>query len=79
MDGRGDPRSVDTPLAPSATDLVGVLTRWEDFGGTWRVTARIGPEVTVALCRCDGIEEQRLRSSDVALIAWLGDRVSSAP
>ncbi len=61
-------------------DPVDVISRWELFGGVWRVIARSGPEVTISLCRCDGGEEQqRIISDDPALAAWLGDRTSSAP
>ncbi|HEY5786515.1 MAG TPA: hypothetical protein VIT65_17235 [Microlunatus sp.] len=54
------------------------LRRWEDAGGTWRVTARRADTVTVALCRCDGGEEvDRLCTSDPAAIGHLGDRETS--
>jgi hypothetical protein len=58
--------------------LVNVLTRWELFGGVWRVINRDGRRVTISLCRCDaGEEQQRFTSDDPALIAWLGDRTHS--
>ncbi len=64
---------VDPGLSP-----VDVLTRWELFGGTWRVLDRDGVHVTIALFRCDGGEEQqRLTSADPALTFWLNDRISN--
>jgi hypothetical protein len=66
---------------PSETTApVEVITRWELFGGAWRVIARTDQRVTISLCRCDGGEEQqRLCTDDPALAEWLGDRTSSAP
>ena len=62
----------------SAPDPVGLLRRWEDFGAVWRVVARHGDAVTVALCRCDGGEEvQRLTSTSQELHAYLAGRGSS--
>ncbi|PZF81148.1 hypothetical protein [Jiangella anatolica] len=56
-------------------DPVGVLTRWEDAGGEWRVVARTAGAVTVALCRCDGGEEvDRFTSADPALLEFLAGR-----
>ena len=50
------------------------LRRWEDAGGTWRVTARRAETVTIALCRCDGGEEvDRLHRSGAG-----GPRTTSA-
>lgn len=60
-----------------AAAAVDVISRWEQFGGSWRVIGRTGQQVTISLCRCDGGEElQRLTSDDPALIAWLGGRSS---
>ncbi len=54
------------------------LRRWEDAGGTWRVTARRAETVTVALCRCDGGEEvDRFSTADPAVIGHLGGRETS--
>lgn len=56
-------------------DPVGVVTRWEDAGGEWRVVARTATTVTVALCRCDGGEEvDRFTSADPALLTFLDGR-----
>ncbi len=60
-------------------DPVATLQRWEDFGGTWRVVRRDGPQVVVALCRCDGGEQvDELRSANPALRAWLALREAGA-
>jgi len=57
---------------------VATLQRWETSGAVWRVLSRTPARVTVALCRCDGGEEvERFTSGDPALLAFLGDRVSS--
>jgi len=59
-------------------DVAGQLTRWQDFGATWRVISRTPSTVTIALFRCDGGEEvQRLTSHDPEFLRWLGDRTSS--
>jgi predicted ArsR family transcriptional regulator len=64
----------------TGTETVDILTRWELFGGAWRVIEHDGAQVTISLCRCDGGEEQqRLTSTDSALIGWLGDRTRSDP
>jgi len=84
MTNPSDPDPRDTPTDPrelsaTATPL-DLITRWELFGGAWRVIARTGDQVTISLCRCDGGEEQqRLTSDEPALTAWLGDRTSSTP
>jgi hypothetical protein len=58
-------------------DAVGVVTRWEDAGGEWRVVARTATTATVALCRCDGGEEvDRFTSTDPALLEFLAVRSS---
>ncbi|WP_019971589.1 hypothetical protein [Mycobacterium sp. 141] len=54
------------------------LQRWQESGAHWQVIARTGDTVTVALLRCDGGEEvDRFTSDDPALLAFLGQRVSS--
>jgi hypothetical protein len=59
-------------------DPVAVLSRWEAAGAVWRVVARDGDAVTVALCRCDGGEEVgRLTSADPGLLRYLADRTRS--
>lgn len=59
------------------TDLDRVK-RWQDRGGTWRIRARFGDQVTVSLCRCDvGEEMERLTSTDADLLEFLGDRDAS--
>ena len=76
----GDLPSADADRPPEhQPGDIGVLTRWELFGGLWRVLGRTDRDVTVSLCRCDGVEEERLVSSDPALIEWLAGRSSSAP
>ena len=52
----------------SAENPVEVLTRWESFGGTWRVLRRNGARVTISMRRCDGGEQvEELISDDPAL------------
>jgi hypothetical protein len=49
-------------------DPIAVLSRWEAAGAVWRVVARDGDAVTIALCQCDGGEEVgRLTSTDPRL------------
>ncbi|MGW0658585.1 hypothetical protein [Streptodolium elevatio] len=63
--------------AGEAGGAVAVLRRWEDAGGVWRVAARRGGSVTVALCRCDGGEEaERLTSADPDLVAYVEERLA---
>ena len=55
------------------------LQRWQDTGAVWEVISRKGGGVTVALLRCDGGEEvDRFTSDDPQLLAFIGDRWSSA-
>lgn len=67
--------------APSAVaDVVAVLERWQQFGGTWRVTSCAAGQVTISLCRCDGGEEQeRITTADPSVMAWLDGRIVSTP
>jgi hypothetical protein len=59
-------------------DPVGQLRRWEDSGAVWRVIARTGSEVVVALLTCTAGEEVgRLRSSDPDLMRFVGSRITS--
>lgn len=59
-----------------ADDPVGVLRRWEDSGGVWRVLGAAGGVSTVGLCTCTaGEEADRLVSSSPALAAYVGGRV----
>jgi hypothetical protein len=53
-----------------------LLERWQLFGGHIRVLYRRDPTATISLLRCDGIEEQRLTTSDPAALDWL-DRHST--
>ena len=60
-------------------DRTSELQRWQDAGAVWEVIARTGGGVTVALLRCDGGEEvDRFTSDDPRLLAYIGERQSSA-
>lgn len=64
---------------PEPDDPVDVLSRWESAGAVWRVVARRGDAVTVALCQCDGgAEVDRLTSADPRLRAYVADRTTNA-
>ncbi|GAC1401948.1 MAG: hypothetical protein NVS4B6_11030 [Mycobacterium sp.] len=55
------------------------LQRWQDSGAVWEVISRQGGGVTVALLRCDAGEEvDRFTSDDPRVLAFIGDRQSSA-
>jgi len=59
-------------------DPIAVLSRWEAAGAVWRVVARDGNAVTIALCQCDGGEEVgRLTSTDPRLDGFLAGRTRS--
>jgi hypothetical protein len=61
-----------------AGDPVRELRRWEDSGAVWRVVSRADDEIVVALLTCTAGEEVgRLRSSDPALMAFVGSRTTS--
>jgi hypothetical protein len=60
-------------------DRVAELQRWQDSGAVWEVISRKSGAVTVGLLRCDGGEEvDRFTSDDPRLLAFIGDRRSSA-
>ena len=60
-------------------DRTAELQRWQDSGAVWEVIARSEHRVTVGLLRCDGGEEvDRFTSEDPRLLAFIGDRQSSA-
>ena len=60
-------------------DRTAELQRWQDSGAVWEVISRKSGGVTVALLRCDGGEEvDRFTSDDPRLLAFVGDRRSSA-
>ena len=60
-------------------DRAAELQRWQDSGAVWEVISRKGGGVTVMLLRCDGGEEvDRFTSDDPRLLAFIGDRRSSA-
>jgi hypothetical protein len=62
-----------------AIDRTAELQRWQDSGAMWEVVARTAGSVTVGLLRCDGGEEvDRFTSDDPLLLAFIGDRRSSA-
>jgi len=59
-------------------DPIAVLSRWEAAGALWRVVARDGNAVTIALCQCDGgAEVGRLTSTDPRLDGYLAGRTRS--
>ena len=61
------------------TDRAAELQRWQDAGAVWEVVARSGGSVTIGLLRCDGGEEvDRFSSDDPRLLAFIGNRWSSA-
>jgi hypothetical protein len=65
-------------MEPPLTPPLARLLRWEDAGGSWRVQGLTASVASVALCRCDGGEEQeRLTSADPELLAYLAGRTSS--
>ena len=56
-------------------EVVDQLRRWTDSGAVWEVVRRAAGGVEVALLTCDAGEEvARLRSSDPAVLAYLGGR-----
>ena len=60
-------------------DRIAELQRWQDAGAVWEVIVRTGDSVTIGLLRCDGGEEvDRFTSTDPRLLAFIGDRRSSA-
>jgi hypothetical protein len=60
-------------------DRTAELQRWQDSGAVWEVIARSRDSVTIGLLRCDGGEEvERFTSDDPRLLAFIGDRRSSA-
>jgi len=60
-------------------DRTAELQRWQDSGAVWQVVSRKAGSVTVALLRCDGGEEvDRFNCDDPRLLAFIGDRRSSA-
>jgi hypothetical protein len=61
-------------------DRAAELLRWQDSGAVWEVLARSADSVTIGLLRCDGGEEvvDRFSSDDPRLLAFVGDRWSSA-
>ncbi|HZB48878.1 MAG TPA: hypothetical protein VE547_07255 [Mycobacteriales bacterium] len=66
------------PARRGGEDPVAVLTRWEAAGAVWRVVARRGDAVTVALHQCDGgAEVGRLTSTDPGLTRYLAGRDSN--
>ncbi len=80
MTRRPDPQPSAAEAFDEFSSPLDVITRWELFGGTWRVVARMGDQVTMSLCRCDGGEEQqRLTSADPAFINWLDGKTSTSP
>jgi hypothetical protein len=60
-------------------DRAAEVQRWQGSGAVWEVLARNGGSVTIGLLRCDGGEEvDRFSSDDPRLLAFIGDRWSSA-
>ncbi len=60
-------------------DALGVLRRWEDSGGTWRVVLRTPARVELELLTCDAGEVmQRLTAApEPALVEHLAGRLRS--
>ncbi|MEU8664811.1 DUF309 domain-containing protein [Actinoplanes philippinensis] len=57
---------------------VAQLRRWQDSGGRWRVLARGGGTLVIALLTCDSGEEvDRLSGASPALLDFVGDRDGS--
>jgi hypothetical protein len=57
------------------SDDVGRLRRWEESGAHWRIVARAGDDVEIALLTCDAGEEvDRFRSADPDLRAFVAGR-----
>ena len=64
-----------TMSTPPAVPPVTRLRRWEESGATWRVVARPGSELVIALLTCDAGEEvDRMHSADPSLLAYVGGR-----
>ncbi|MEZ5186720.1 MAG: hypothetical protein R2720_13325 [Candidatus Nanopelagicales bacterium] len=54
------------------------LRRWEESGGVWRVVARSGGFVDIALLTCSAGEQvSRLHTDEPLVLAYVGDRESS--
>ena len=65
-------------MSNEPSEAVAILQRWTDSGAIWRVVSRHTGHVVVGLYDCaGGTEVDRLVSTDPALLAYLGDRVSS--
>jgi hypothetical protein len=59
-------------------DRVEEIQRWQDSGAHWKVIARTGHGLTIALLRCDGGEEvDRFTSPDPRLLDFVGARLDS--
>ena len=71
MDGVYDEAAIGgAPVSAGAA----ALRRWRDSGGTWRVLARHGDTVTVALLTCDAGEEvDRITATDPLLVRLLDE------
>ncbi|HEX4016221.1 MAG TPA: hypothetical protein VHX15_05735 [Frankiaceae bacterium] len=64
--------SDDRGPADSALDR---LLRWEEFGGHWRIGARTGSRLQIALLTCDGGEiADFIETGDEAVIAHVAGR-----
>jgi hypothetical protein len=64
--------------AGPGTPALEALRRWERSGGVWRVLARDGAEVRVALLTCTASQEMdRIVSDDPELLAFIGERTGS--
>jgi hypothetical protein len=59
-------------------EVVATLERWTEAGAIWRVVRRTPDSLEISLLTCTGGEEvDRIRSSEPALLAFVGDRSSS--
>ncbi len=53
----------------------GRLRRWEESGANWRIIARTGDGLVIALLTCDAGEEvDRFQSADPDLLRYVGGR-----
>jgi hypothetical protein len=65
-------------MTTGSDDALALLSRWELFGGRWRVLARTEEVVTLGLFTCDGGQEMsQVTSTKAQFDAFLDNRVLS--